>query len=195
MNILPIYDAVIATVDDGIYTISLVDEPAVESNFLYFNKERQYNFKVENDEQRLVTGCVLRADYPILRDGYYIRFSKDTIKLMAEKMLADNTQNNINLQHNHNQYVEDVYLRELFIKDVEKGINPKGFEDVEDGSLFATYKVFNDDVWQSVKEGEFKGFSVEILVHHMEVEMSKEETELELYSEILDLLNKINKKK
>lgn len=191
MEKLPVYEAYITTVDDGIFTISLVDEPAVESNFICFNKET-YDFKVEDEEQRIVTGVLMRCNYPIIRKGHYIRFPKETIELMAEKMLADKTHNYINLQHNHNEYVEDIYLKEVFIKDVEKGINPKGFENIEDGSLFATYKVFNDEVWKRIKKGEFKGFSIEINTHSVVVE--DVENEMELYSEILDMLKKIENK-
>lgn len=201
MKNLPLYDAIISTEDDGIFTVSLVDYPAVESDFIYFNEDRKpLNFKVANEEKRLVTGVLMRANHPIYRIAnsgyeYYIRFSRETIEVMAEKMLADNTHNNVNLQHNPDNYVDELYLREVFIKDVEKGINPIGFENIEDGSLFGTYKVFNDEVWESIKKGEFKGFSIEVLIHSQEVEMSKQENELELYSEILDLIKKIENKR
>lgn len=197
MEKLPIYEATIEGIDDGIYTISLVDCPAVENDFFYFKKEEKaLNFKVENEEKRLILGVIMRADYPIYRisstgEGYYIRFSKETIEKMAEKMLLESTHNNVNLQHNPNNYVENVHLREVFIKDIDKGINPKGFENIENGSLFGVYKVENDDVWASIKNGEFKGFSLEGYFSSYEV---KEDDET-LLSDICDLLKKINKRK
>lgn len=197
MEKLPIYEATIEGIEDGIYTISLVDCPAVENDFFYFKKEEKaLNFKVENEEKRLILGVIMRADYPIYRisstgEGYYIRFSKETIEKMAEKMLLESTHNNVNLQHNPNNYVENVHLREVFIKDIDKGINPKGFESIENGSLFGVYKVENDDVWASIKNGEFKGFSLEGYFSSYEV---KEDNET-LLSDICDLLKKINKRK
>lgn len=197
MEKLPIYEATIEGIEDGIYTISLVDCPAVENDFFYFKKEEKaLNFKVENEEKKLILGVIMRADYPIYRisstgEGYYIRFSKETIEKMAEKMLLESTHNNVNLQHNPNNYVENVHLREVFIKDIDKGINPKGFESIENGSLFGVYKVENDDVWASIKNGEFKGFSLEGYFSSYEV---KEDDET-LLSDICDLLKKINKRK
>lgn len=197
MEKLPIYEATIEGIEDGIYTISLVDCPAVENDFFYFKKEEKaLNFKVENEEKRLILGVIMRADYPIYRisplgEGYYIRFSKETIEKMAEKMLLESTHNNVNLQHNPNNYVENVHLREVFIKDIDKGINPKGFENIENGSLFGVYKVENDEVWASIKNGEFKGFSLEGYFSSYEV---KEDDET-LLSDICDLLKKINKRK
>lgn len=164
---IPIFEAQILDQQDGIFKISLVDAPAVESNFMFFNKEdKELKFSIQDEEQHIVFGVLMRADYPIYRFSpqfgeYYIRYTKDTIKKMAEKMLADGTHNNINLQHTDGTDVEGVNLVEIFIKDEANGISPVGFEHIEDGSLFTKYKVENDAVWQSIKDGEFMGFSLE----------------------------------
>lgn len=164
---IPVFEALIDSFDNGIYKISLVDLPAVESDFVYFNKTNEnVKFSIDNEEQRMVTGVIMRANFPIYRydedfGEYYIKYSPETIKLMAEKMMIDNTFNNINLQHIDGTDVEGVNLVEIFIKDTSKGINPAGFEDIEDGSLFATYKINIDSIWEQIKLGTFKGFSLE----------------------------------
>lgn len=190
---LPIYEALITDEIDGITAVSLVDAPAVESDFLKFNKEKEKMlFSIDNEEKRIVTGVVLRADFPIYRitnSGYeyYIVFSRDTIIKMTEKMLKQNTFNNINLNHNDNRFIEGVTLRELFIKDTEKGINPKEFEDISNGSLFATYHIENNEVWEQIKQGTFNGFSIECYV---DVEEVKEEPkEIDTIEELLDYIN------
>jgi hypothetical protein len=152
---------------------------------------------VENEEKRVVTGVLMRADHPIYRIGnsgyeYYIKFSKETIEKMVEKWLENGLTNNVNLMHNPENYVKNVHLREVFIKNVDRGVNPKGFESIEYGSLFGTYYVENDDVWQSIKNGEFKGFSIECLMSSYEVKM---EDDKQLLSDILDLLKKIENKR
>lgn len=164
---IPVFEAIIDSYDTGIYKISLVDLPAVESDFVYFNKSNEnVKFSIDNEEQRMVTGVIMRANFPIYRydeefGEYYIKYSPETIKLMAEKMMVDNTFNNINLQHIDGTDVEGVNLVEIFIKDTSKGIDPIGFQDIEDGSLFATYKINIDSIWEQIKLGTFKGFSLE----------------------------------
>ena len=164
---IPVYKAIIDSENEGIFKVSLVDYPAVESNFVAFKKESEpLRFKVEDEEQHLLTGVVMRCSWPIYRrtdEGfeYYIVYEAETIKTMAQKLLEDNAQNNINLMHEDGSDVTDVKMLELFIKDSDKGISPAGFEDIEEGSLFATYKVESDDLWQQIKDGTFKGFSLE----------------------------------
>lgn len=164
---IPVFEAYVDSINTGIYRISLVDDPAVESDFVAFDKqERQMKFNIENEEQRMVTGVIMRANFLIYRydpnfGEYYIKYSPETIKLMAEKMMSDNTFNNINIMHVDGTDVTGVNLVELFIKDTEKGIDPAGFQDIENGSLFATYKINNDVIWDDIKSGAFRGFSLE----------------------------------
>lgn len=179
MNNIPVFEAYIGDLDCGIYKISLVDLPAVESDFVYFNKqERVMKFNIEDEEQRMVTGVIMRANFNIYRydeefGEYYIKYSPETIKIMAEKMMSDYTFNNINIMHVDGTDIEGVNLVELFIKDTEKGINPSNFDDIENGSLFATYKINNDMIWNEIKNGTFRGFSLEGVFDIDKVELKK----------------------
>lgn len=194
---LPVYEALIDDSDCGIWKISLVDDPAVESGFVYFsNDKRMISYSVQDEEKHLVTGVLMRADFPIYRNDngfeYYIKYSKETIRIMAEKMMLDNTFNNVNLMHTDGTDVEGVNLCQLFIKDSAAGISPQGFEDIEEGSLFCTYKVDNQDIWKSIKQGLFKGFSLEGIFDMKRVEARKERKN-SLYSSMSKLFNKFLK--
>lgn len=181
---LPVYRAILGDNTDGMERISLVDLPAVESDFLAFDKEkRPMMFAVENEEKRIIRGVVMRADYPIYRIGtggyeYFILFEKETIRQMAQKYLRESRQNEINLMHEDGTEVQGVEMVQWFIKDTDNGISPKGFEEISDGSLFAEFKVENNDVWESVKKGEFKGFSLEGLFSHELMQMSSAKAEI-----------------
>lgn len=191
MKTLPIYNALITTENTGLQRISLVESPAVLSNFLAFGEDKQeVKFAVQDEEKREVLGVVMRADFPIYRcdsqnGEYYVKYGKETIKLMSQKMLSDGVQNKVNLQHQENSDVKGVEMFECFIKDTEMGVSPKGFENIEDGSLFARFKVNNDDVWNGIKDGDFRGFSLEGL---FVFELEEKNDDID---EIIELLNKI----
>lgn len=196
----PIYKAQLTKnpQETGMFFISLVDDPAVESNFLLFNKDEDiisHTFSIQNEEQRIVTGLVMAANRPILRaygnETYYILYDEDTINAMVERFLDRGYANNVDTMHNF-EIEMGIYLREIYKKDVERGISPKGFEDVEDGSLFATYHIVNDEVWEKVKSGEFKGFSLAGIFE--EVEMSRVEEEDPEEKEVLALIDKLRTK-
>lgn len=165
-NNLPIYQATITDEETGVYCVSLVTNPATEVDFVYFDEDKPLEkFAVNDEMERMVSGVVMLADTPIYRRSgtfeYYITYSKETLKIMAEKMVLDGVGSKINIEHKENSNVEGVNLVELYVLDREKGINPTHFKDVPDGSLIATYKVHNDDVWNMIVEGEVLSFSLE----------------------------------
>lgn len=166
INKIPVYNAILGD-DCGMMRISLVDEPAVMSNFQAFDKDKaMLLYRVADEEQRKVLGVVMRADFPIYRRDdkmgeFYIIYERDTIEEMAQKYLAEGRANNVNLMHEEGTDVEGVEMVQYFIKDSAKGIAPEGFDEVADGSLFAEFKVENDTIWDAIKEGTYKGFSLE----------------------------------
>lgn len=184
INGVPVYDALIGNDEDGMTKISLVDRPAVKSDFLYFQEHKQdLMFSVEDEDKHLVLGVVMRADFPIYRRDkergeFYLTFKPETIRLMAEKYLFDSKQNEVNLQHGGDDTdVENVKMVQWFIKDTEAGISPIGFEDIKDGSLFAEFHVEDEEVWAAIKDGTYKGFSLEG-VFELQPETEKESVEM-----------------
>lgn len=168
MNNLPIYNAVIEDEMDGITAISLVDYPAVESNFICFSKNKKPQiFSIENEEEHIITGVLMLCDTPIYRRNgdfeYYINFSKDTIKQMSVKLLKDGSFKNISFQHNGELLPQGcIEMIELFIKNDTKGISPNFVENIPDGSLMVSFKVNDDEIWNECKNGDFlNGFSLE----------------------------------
>ena len=170
---IPVYQALVDCADTGMMRISLVDDPAVQSNFLAFSKQEKASavpmmYSIQDEEKRLVLGCVMRADFPIYRRTpqaggedfeYYIIYKADTIRTMAEKYLAENRQNLVNLDHQADTDQDGIQMVQCFIKG--KGLAPEGFDDIADGSLFAEFHILNDEVWDAIKDGTYKGFSLE----------------------------------
>lgn len=150
----------------GMHYISLVENPAVETEWMAFEADKMNVYKVEDNEQHIITGVVMRANFPILKEipnkgKCYLKYEKETLKQMALKFFKNGEQNNITITHNHAKLTDKVNIFEMYIKDVERGINPKGFENIEDGSLMASFKVNDEQLWSEIKEGKWKGFSLE----------------------------------
>lgn len=166
-NGLPLWEATInmEDTDTGMFCVSLVDAPATESNFYAFDKQAELlKYSIEDEEQRKVFGLLMACDMPIYRRDksgyeYYIIYSKETLANMMEKYFAQGYQNQVDTMHNF-KMEDGITLTQMFVKDTAKGVNPKGFEEYADGSIFAEYKINNDEVWASIKSGEYKGFSL-----------------------------------
>lgn len=192
---IPTYSALISDDNEGILVISLVDAPATETNWMCFKEQDNIKFSIVNEDEHILAGVVMVADKPIYRiapDGteFYIVFSKDVIKRMAEKMLDDNTFNNIDIQHDGNIIPHDkVKLVELFIADETKGIKPN-YLDVPDGSLLANYKIYDEQLWQMAKSGELNGFSLEGVFTTVRYEQNKNNKHTKM-SKIKEMLKSI----
>lgn len=176
INGIPVYRATLCSENCGMKKISLVDAPAVLTDFQAFaDAEQPMRYAVQDEDRRLVYGVIMRANFPIYRYSkqtgeYYILYDADTIREMAEKYLSEGRQDNVNLQHEEGTDVDGVNLVQWFIKDTARGIAPAGFEEIEDGSLFGEFHITNDEVWAGVKGGTYKGFSLEGIFGREEVD-------------------------
>jgi hypothetical protein len=194
---LPIYQLEISEdLNDDVEVdfVALVDRPAIEKDFLMF-KEAKANFVIQSEDRRIVSGALMLADTPIYRNDqngeYYVTFTKDTIEKIAQKFFKKGYQSNVNLMHDEAMAVEGVTMYESFIVDSSRGVKAmKGFEDAPEGSWFGSFKVENESVWNKIKSGEFKGFSVEGIFNYKKEKqpMSVEES---LWSEICSILEQV----
>jgi hypothetical protein len=159
--------------------------------------EINYSFQIISEDEHIISGPLMLADQLIYRDNekfgeHYVKFSPDTIKDIAIKFAKRKYQSNVNLMHDPSQVVEGVTMFESFIVDKKRGVLPMtGFEDVADGSWFGSFYVENKEVWNQVKSGELRGFSVEGLFDYEEPkkQLSPEEQALKKIEELLKEIN------
>ena len=209
---LPLYEMMIGDTIEGeeeVDFIALVEYPAIQKNFLAFSQqfvepsqgESKEDFRavgfnkfnIENQEQRIVTGALMIADLPIYRrdedEEYYVSFSAAEIKKIVQRFFKKGYQSKVNVEHS--TPVDGVFMFESFIIDREKGIMPpKGFEDISNGSWFGSFKVDNEKIWNEVKAGTFKGFSVEGLFRYEKTNKVITQEE-EIMSQIFKILSQI----
>lgn len=167
---LPIYNIVVNPDDEEttMSVISLVDYPAVEHNYQCFREDKPLSFSIEDTEKHQIFGPAILADTPIYRRSadmgeYYVNFTKECIENIVIKYSKQQLWNTVSLQHS-GQNIGGAVCVEFFIKDATKGLTPKGYEDCPDGSLFVTFKIEDDQLWDEIKNsGELNGYSVEII--------------------------------
>jgi len=156
-------------------------------------KFRFERFAIINEDQHIISGPLMLADELIYRNNekfgeHYVKFSAETIKQIAIKFAKKKYNQNVNLMHDAKQKVDGVTMFESFIVDRQRGIMPMvEFKDVADGSWFGSFYVENDEVWSAIKDGTYKGFSVEGLFDY-EQPKSAEQNALETIEKLLNQL-------
>ena len=147
----------------GVFAISLVDFPAIESNFVALSKH-DVKLKVMDEEKRLVLGIILKPNKDIYRKNgdyeYNIRFSEETVRKASQLYLREMRNKNTTLHHEIP--VEGAYMVESWIvEDPEKDKTAIYGLNAAKGDWAGSMKIENDDIWERVKEGDVMGFSIE----------------------------------
>jgi len=154
--------------DSEVFAISVVESPAIESDFLALSNSKTL-LKVQDQDKRILSGAILIPNLPILRindkgEEYHIFFSDATVNELSQRFLKNQNQSEVTMEHAVK--VDDVTLVESWIK--TDNVNDKSVKlglDVPVGSWLGTMKVDNDDLWNNfIKTGHLKGFSVEALL-------------------------------
>lgn len=181
----------------GVDAVSIVEFPAIESNFISLNQQLQLA-KVD-DEKRILMGAALIPNKHIYRrngnDEYYIFFSNETVRKASELFLMNSNQNNATLEHE--KTLKDLSVVESWIvEDAEMDKSKKYGLDAPVGSWVVSMKVNNDTIWNDfVKTGKVKGFSIEgYFADKLEMSLQKEK-ELELIEQIKTIILNGEKKK
>jgi hypothetical protein len=169
---------------DGIDAVSLVDAPAIEENFIALNKEYKMDLAEVDAEKRILMGAALIPNKQIYRkngkDEFYVFFSEATVKQASELFLKNGNQSNATLEHKAK--FEGATVVESWIidnPDMDKS-KQYGFS-LPKGTWMISMKIEDDKVWGEVKEGKYKGFSIEGYFAD-KLEMA-EEVALESYSD------------
>lgn len=179
-----------------VYAISLVEEPAIEIDYVAFDKDKETkpNLKFIEDKQNekyMIMGPALVPDKNIYRnyDGneFYVSFSAECIEKLSHNFVK-NCYGAGCFTKDHNGFCEGCYLAESWIKTSENDKSVDYGFDCPIGTWFVAAKIDSIDLWDSIKKGERKGFSIESWVDLEEIfenkdkkenDMSKQKTNLE----------------
>lgn len=168
----------------GTYAVSLVENPAMEEDFIYLSVEEiELSF---NEEQGMIYGVVMTPDKKVLRqkpngEKYNIFFSAETIKESAHLFLSRQQNNNATLAH-ETPTKGVSFVESWIVKDPKNDTANALNLSVVKGSWILGAKITDEQIKADIKAGKFKGFSIE-------ARYEKEETLAEKLSALLDRFN------
>ena len=151
--------------NSGVMAISIVENPAIEENFVALKAQKELQLAEVDREKRILMGPALIPNKHIYRrDGeyeYQIFFSEETVRKASEVFLSRGHQNNTTLEHDYELTGLSV-VESWIIEDKQKDKSSLYGFDLPEGTWMISHKVNNDEVWEEfVKEGKVKGFSIE----------------------------------
>ena len=180
--------------EDGVNIISLVEFPAVERNFIQLSREVKLSL---NEEKRELLGVALIPDFPIYRADkngeYYITFTAESIRKIAIDFYRKLNVNMADMEHTHDMEDGITYFQSMII-DKENGICPTAFKDLPDGTWIVGCKIENINVWNAVKSGEVKGFSIDGYFHaepEKQEEKPEEKSTIDNLDDLFDWLESL----
>ena len=175
---MKLYELKIEDNEDEVFAISLVESPAIESDFIFFDKE-EVMFAATDNEQQMLIGPILLPEKKILRvDGegqpYHVYFTKETVKKIAQNYLMKKYTDKATLEHDMS--IKGVHLVESWIKDGKLDKSNNYGLNLPEGAWVGMFKITDPKIWKDyVKTGKVKGFSIEGLFTHNLIHASKED--------------------
>ncbi len=175
----------------GINAVSVVEAPAIEENFIVLSKH-EVELKEVDKEKRILMGAALIPNKKIYRvnakkEEYYIYFSEDTVRQAMELFFKNGNQSNATYEHK--DAVKGMTVVESWLIDDPKSDKSQlyGFN-LPKGTWMISMKVDNDEVWQDVKDGKVKGFSIEgYFADKLEMSLEQQKKN-EIIEQLKDLL-------
>ncbi len=151
---------------DGVEAISIVEDPAIMSDFIALSKHKErIKFSEVDKEKKILMGPALIPNRKIYRRideyEYNVFLSEQTVRKASELYMKNFNQKNSTLEHR--EIIEGLTVVESWIvEDSQKDKSALYGLDAPKGTWMTSIKVDNDDIWNDyVKTGKVKGFSIE----------------------------------
>jgi len=165
---------------DGVFAISLVDSPAIEENFIMLSSQ-EVELKILDEEKRIVVGFALVPEKRIYRrvkdKEFNIYFTKETVAQSSELFMKKLNLNKFTTEHE--KEVQGINVIESWVVEDAKNDKSNIYNlGAKGGEWVVMSKIYNDEIWNDIKEGKFKGYSIEGMYDGFDkLEASEEESE------------------
>ena len=165
---------------DGVFAISLVDSPAIEENFIMLSSQ-EVDLKILDEEKRIVVGFALVPEKRIYRrvkdKEFNIYFTKETVAQSSELFMKKLNLNKFTTEHE--KEVQGINVIESWVVEDAKNDKSNIYNlGAKGGEWVVMSKIYNDEIWNDIKEGKFKGYSIEGMYDGFDkLEASEEDSE------------------
>ena len=186
----------------GIEAISVVENPAIEEDFIALKNQDQIRLAEVSKEKRILMGAALIPDKPIYRKSddneFYIYFSKDTVAKASQMFLQAGNQGQATMEHATEKLEGMTVVESWIIEDEVHDKSRKYGLDMPVGTWMVSMKCDNDEIWAKVKENKIRGFSIEgyfadrLSNRPLDKQVDQLTEEDKLLNEILDVLQESN---
>jgi len=152
--------------DFGVEAISLVKFPAIEENFVFFNRDNRFTLARVDEEKKLLVGPALIPDKMIPRyddereEEFEVYFSKDTVAKAAELFMKQKRNDEYTVEHQSKVNGLSIFESWIVMDPKKDKSNLYGYE-MPEGTWMVSVRVDNDAVWMDVKDKKYRGFSIE----------------------------------
>tara|TARA_R110000787_G_scaffold70091_1_gene155829 strand:- start:21897 stop:22607 length:711 start_codon:yes stop_codon:yes gene_type:complete len=185
----------------AIDAISLVTSPAIESNFVFFGKEKNnLTFAKMDEDKRMIVSPALIPNKNIFRhnpntmEDYYVYFSKATVRQASQLYLKHNNHHKATYQHE--ERLSGVLTVESWIKEGDMDKSKLYGYDLPNGTWFVSMKIENEELWQEIKSGNVRGLSIEgYFTDKMETLSKPTPTDQEILIALNEIINENQTKK
>ena len=178
----------------AIDAVSLVEFPAIESDWVALNKDTNISLAKVDEDKKLLIGAALIPDKRIYRYNqetqkeYFVFFSKETIKKASELYLMNNNQSSATLEHD-TKLSGITAVESWIVADKDRDKSAVYGIDVPEGTWMLSLKVDNEDIWQKVKDKSVKGYSIEGYFTQKMSKLSKQDyTDSDILNALAEIL-------
>lgn len=178
----------------AIDAVSLVEFPAIESDWVALNKDTNISLAKVDEDKKLLIGAALIPDKKIYRYNqetqkeYFVYFSKETIKRASELYLMNNNQSSATLEHD-TKLSGITAVESWIVADKDRDKSAVYGIDVPEGTWMLSLKVDNEDIWKKVKDKSVKGYSIEGYFTQKMSKLSKQDyTDSDILNALAEIL-------
>ena len=162
-------------------------------------EQQKMVFSVIDEDKKIIVGAAMVPNKMIIRydalgNPYYVFFSKESIKKMADKFLKEKRTDETSIEHNGLKLGSNkVYITESWVSDdpIYDKSHKYGF-DLPSGTWFVSMKVNDDEVWKLIKDKALTGYSVEGLFAEKSV-FSQEDKQINQITKLLKSITDYDK--